>query len=736
MEQLGEVALQLENGDVTINSRGDALVLDLGVTAASVYTLTLSSAGDIHIDQPLNVGALVLKYGQGTADGAGADYRVTAPVTLPAGNTLVTHQGSEDLVGTTWLVITELGDESGSGQTLQGMANDLTAHYALGTDIDASGTTGWNDYGIAVFAGFQPVGSETTPFSGALEGLGHRISDLYISRADESDVGLFGYADSQSRIRHLEVTGTVHGYDRVGGLVGTSHGALLRVSSAADVSGHSTVGGLAGYTYGTVSLSSATGEVTATGSSIGGLAGQNRAGDSVISESWASGAVNGNWVVGGLVGTNYGQIRHAWASGEVVANNATAGGLVGQNWAGAEIEASWASGGVGVSSADAIGGLLGFNHATGTVRTSYWATDSNTGIPGVGSSDAPADSVVATGLTLSELISDEVVTVLNGESASPVWANVRSQTSPYLPANPGTLRVKYDLAKVYEPVTTLQELQAIASPANYALLNDLDARATAYWNMGDHDGDAGTEETFMGFESLPNLSSRFEGLGNVVSGLTINRPSQSSIGLWKNLSPSSSVVRLGLEHVSVSGGVNVGGVVGNGGYSSIRECYVTGTVSGTNSVGGLAGNLHASSFYNNYVAAQVVGEDRVGGLVGNLSGFTVETSYSNSQLASGPDTLLGGLVGNLADTLYPMAGLWNLDASSLELNAVGSDPTILIPGKTQAELKQLATYTDPNGDGDDSDSWDISAIANDDGSSVWLIDDGNATPILRWQYAR
>ena len=65
---------------------------------------------------------------------------------------------------------------------LQNMQNDLDAYYELQNNIDLTGVT------------WTPVGNETSPFTGSLEGNGYTISDLsmnvdvYIVR----DVGLFG----------------------------------------------------------------------------------------------------------------------------------------------------------------------------------------------------------------------------------------------------------------------------------------------------------------------------------------------------------------------------------------------------------------------------------------------------------------------------------------------------------------------------------------------------------------
>ena len=73
------------------------------------------------------------------------------------------------------------------------MNGNLAGHYALGANIDASPTSGWNG-GF----GFDPVGQIAAPsnFTGNFDGLGHIINGLTITRPLANNVGLFGYVVS------------------------------------------------------------------------------------------------------------------------------------------------------------------------------------------------------------------------------------------------------------------------------------------------------------------------------------------------------------------------------------------------------------------------------------------------------------------------------------------------------------------------------------------------------------
>ena len=55
---------------------------------------------------------------------------------------------------------------------LQNMRWNPAANFTLANDIDASPTVGWGGG-----AGFVPIGSDFTKFTGSLEGNGHTITD-------------------------------------------------------------------------------------------------------------------------------------------------------------------------------------------------------------------------------------------------------------------------------------------------------------------------------------------------------------------------------------------------------------------------------------------------------------------------------------------------------------------------------------------------------------------------------
>ncbi|MCT7472655.1 beta strand repeat-containing protein [Aliarcobacter cryaerophilus] len=158
--------------------------------------------------------------------------------------------------------------------------------------------------------GWNPIGDNSTlddnsRFTGTFDGLGFTISNLYINRPTQSDIGLFGYTNNAT-IKNI-------GLNNV------------------DITGNSYVGGLLGYKYGgTISNSYSSGSVNGN-LYIGGLVGFNENG--IISNSYATGSVNGNYTIGGLVGYSYGTISNSYATGSVNGDYSI-GGLVGYNYSG------------------------------------------------------------------------------------------------------------------------------------------------------------------------------------------------------------------------------------------------------------------------------------------------------------------------------------------------------------------------------------------------------------------
>ena len=224
---------------------------------------------------------------------------------------------------------------------------------SLDFNTDASYSTTSNKVTWTSANGWQPIGADAA-FDSLFEGNGYTLSGLNINRTAD-DIGLFSVTSHDAQIKNI---------------------GLLNVN----VRGNSNVGSLVGHNNGVIINSYATGEVSGSSSSIGGLVAHNGYAG-LIRSSFANVNVRGSEQVGGLVGWHIGRITNSYAAGTVSVtgtDDVSMGGLVGrvgQN--DGSIINSYAVGRVipGVNNASNAGGLVGIT--TGTVIASYWDTQTS-----------------------------------------------------------------------------------------------------------------------------------------------------------------------------------------------------------------------------------------------------------------------------------------------------------------------------------------------------------------------
>ncbi|WP_226939030.1 YDG domain-containing protein [Janthinobacterium sp. FT14W] len=346
--------------------------------------LTLTAQNNININKAMRgagTASLALEYGQsGVAAGNLSTYNVKAEVDLPSGNNFSTKLGSNGSVAV-YQVINSLGAfNSTSGSDVQGMQGNLSGKYVLGSNIDARGTSGW-DGG----KGFVPIGSDGAPFTGTLDGLGHEIVGLTISRPDVP-VGMFGSIGAAGAVRNLglsnvNIAGSAatygSSYAGIGALAAANNGKIDNVYSSGAVSGSGYVnlGGLVGINAGTISNSRVSGTVVSAGDpgpggygAAGGFVGLNAAGGLIKSSSSSATTSSTRYVAAGLVVTNSGTISDSYATGTVNAGGNYGGGLVSFN--NATISNSYATG--AMNGTGSAGGLVGTNNsASATISNSY-----------------------------------------------------------------------------------------------------------------------------------------------------------------------------------------------------------------------------------------------------------------------------------------------------------------------------------------------------------------------------
>ncbi len=417
-----ELSSSLNDGSVSLTAVGTATgqgntTVNDAVSSSGNVILSLSAAKDIQVNNNVSLtgtlGRLVLNYNTTN------DYYLNngSKITLSgAGATLRINS-------TDYTVVNSLGVAGDTtSTTLQGIKNNLTGNYALGSDIDASATSGWNGG-----AGFSPIGDASgidysspdkpnlagEAFQGRFHGLGHKVNDLYINRPDTDFVGLFGIISSPI-VRNIGLANvSVTGRNAVGGLAGANGGIdattiISKTSVSGEVNGLINIGGLVGAnaTYdGIANIYSSSSSATVNGwDNVGGITGSN-SGYSFgsignVINSYNTGAVNGHSRVGGLVGLNSASdgdanIINSYSTGYVQAYS-VAGGLIGSisngsvntsnsYWDTTTSGQSTSAGGTGKTTAELkqIATFTGWDitDVSNTSSNSTWVIDENNATP-------------------------------------------------------------------------------------------------------------------------------------------------------------------------------------------------------------------------------------------------------------------------------------------------------------------------------------------------------------------
>jgi filamentous hemagglutinin family protein len=668
----------LGSGDVTVLSsnsttggNGDINVNDAVSWVA--HTLTLTAARDININAVMTVTGTSSGLVMNTATANGNDAAVARGTVKVGFNPDGTFKGRVDLSSGSSLQINNSPYTIISDLTaLQNMSSGLAGNYALGSNINASSISSWT-----------PVGDSVNNFTGSFDGLGHTISGLTITNpVSSSYVGLFGYASGASlrniglsnvnitstgaltytgalvgrldngTLNNTYSTGTISAIsgNNIGGLAGASIGATIDSSYATGnvvVSGNGAydLGGLVGQSTGAINTSYATGNVTASGTGItyaGGLSGY-ASNSAPVTNSYATGNVSagGNsYGIGGLLGYSAASISNSYASGDVTASSTPSGssdvgGLVGR-FVGTSIANTYATGAVTgttkvgglvgeyssgsalittsyssgkVTGTSSTGGLIGQNSSSGTVTSSFWDADST----------GQATSAGGTGIhsTTGTINAYNSATYAGFDFASenPVWWMSEGNTRPFL-------RMEWS-----DTITNAHQLQLMAMnlSASYTLANNLDMAPALNAVSGQYPGMWSSQGFVPVGDFSAKFTGKFDGLGHIISGLYINRPTTEYVGLFG--ASSGEIRNLYLLGAQVTGKAQVGGLVG------LNQ--------------GLIDHGHATVTINAAVEAPEVGARKVGGLVGENWSGTISASEASGTIFVGDSAYyVGGLVGH------------------------------------------------------------------------------------------
>ncbi|ACF14322.1 filamentous haemagglutinin family outer membrane protein [Chloroherpeton thalassium ATCC 35110] len=217
------------------------------------------------------------------------------------------------------------------------------------------------------------------------------------------------------------------------------------------------------------------------------------------------------------------------------------------------------------------------------------------------------------------------------------WQSAYAAITSKAPSGSGTSGDPYLIANINNLYWLSQTKTEWNSEHYYKQTADIDASGTSSLDGGKGWTPIGEDGVFA-----KKFTGHYDGQGYTIDGLTINRPTENTTGLFGE-AKGAEIKNIALTNVTVSGKNSTGGLVGSlTNSTTVSNCYVTGSVSsGNDEVGGLVGIINSSSVTECYSTCSVSGASDVGGLIGKNSSGTVTKSFWDKN-TSGKTTSAGG----------------------------------------------------------------------------------------------
>lgn len=502
--------------------------------------------------------------------------------------------------------------------------------------------------------------------------LSNSHSDSLVVNGTNGVGGLVG-ASIEATIEASTSSATVNGELYVGGLIGTGEGETTRLltitkcSSTGAVNATTHAGGLVGYLsgYATIDLSYSSSDITATEGYAGGLAG--RVMNTKVSNCYSIGAIETLDQAGGFIGyiDNNVYISNCYTAStmdvlgkycggfcsevagssceiistyfctettgfqEAIASNASSEEVTGLSNTEAALEASFGEfdfAGTWTISIDSTIDTLArpyLKWQTSPVQVTLTTSNSSAGsVSGTGyyanNEEITITAAASIGWKFSCWKDDETIISTSSEftftSASYATYNYQAVfVTNFTGAGTGSIADPYHITSM----TQLEELSNLPTFWGYSFVidNNIDASSS--------NSDFGFSP--IGTEDIP-FNGRLDGQDFSINNLYIDRPSESSIGLF-GFTKAATISNVKLNNVTIEGLGNVGTLIGqtfynedltDGLFTNVSNCHVSNaTVTAYSIGGGLIGSLYTANVYNSTVSNITLnGGYYVGGLTG------------------------------------------------------------------------------------------------------------------------
>jgi hypothetical protein len=485
--------------------------------------------------------------------------------------------------------------------------------------------------------GWQPIGTSGNPFTGSFDGQGYEISDLFVNRSDENEVGLFGCVDEGGVIQDVEVVNAaVAGKQYVAGVVGNNSGTLSSSYFSGSVTGEQCLGGLVGGNAGTVNNSHYNyDEVLINGVNkitIGALFTEDfqqwlASGKFLVVDQSLS-QENGYYLLNDvsdfkelLAFGQYSSLRFRlthdldlgseanfyipYLAGEFDGNGHRILNLI-----------------INSDSASQVA-LFGYLAYGGKVTQLVVDSVSVTGACMVGGLVGGNNGIVSDSYCSGNIAGDDCVGGMIGYNWNGSVSNSYSA---------GSVAGKRDVGGL----VGINGGALTNCHSSSGIIGSYSAGGLAGTNRGSVANSYSTGSVTAGYCVGSLVGINKGGLSNSYSSGTVT--GWYSVGGLVGV--NSETVSNSYSIASVTGRSDVGGLIGSN-HGPVRDSYVTGSVAGERDVGGLVGSNH-DAVRNSYATNIVTGEWNAGGLVGSNYG-AVKDSHSTGSMTG--NYYVGGLVG-------------------------------------------------------------------------------------------
>ncbi len=554
---------------------------------------------------------------------------------------------------------------------------DVTGNgWNIGAIAGTSGGTVQDCYSSGLVMGYSDVGglvgsnnsayiinsSSNTDVVG-IEHVGGLVGSQLVNDSDEGAVyssnatgsvfgwqwvgGLIGF--NQGTVSKCSSDSFINGSSFVGGLVGANFNDVIHCNSAGFVSGNQYVGGLiGGHHQGLVNGCDSVAKVSG-GGYVGGLVGISMAN---LTQCYSVGLVSGTTFVGGLIGDNdAGSITNCYSRSTVQGDNGI-GGLVGAN--AGSISFTYSAG--TVSGESDVGGLVGktvtYGDVQGSVTASFWDVEAS----GQSSSNG------GIGLTTAEL--QDVNTYVDagwdfaGESDNGTenfwYITMDSYARFFSFQGIGTPEDPYQIQTVWHLVSIGSDPNMLDKHFKLTTHIDLDPNqlgsrvfteaviAPEDVNMSIYDWGHYQSVPFRG--NVP-FSGTLDGGGFELRNMRVE--GLNYLGLFGMIGEGAYVSNLSVVNAHVNGLEGVAyGILAGANRGRVIHCHTAGLVRTDGSdAGGLIGHNYHGQVNHCSSDADVHGKNAVGGLVGwNQSHSEIVDCYSTGAV-SGIFSHAGGFIG-------------------------------------------------------------------------------------------